>query len=78
MAIKHRVSGLNDQFYIIFICLCCVLCFFFVKRKNIFKVSLAFSGSFSFRNYMKLRERSLWNEQMNKLEKYSVLFYAFH
>lgn len=56
VAIKPKVSDLNDPFYMILFAsvIFCVL--FFVKRKIIFKISLAFSGSFSFKNDMKLRE----------------------
>lgn len=54
VAIKPKISDLNDSFYIILFA-SLIFCFF-VKRKIIFKISLAFSGSFSLTNDMKLRE----------------------
>lgn len=57
MDIKHKVSDLIGHSYMILfgcIVVCGGVC---VLKKIIFKVCLAFTESFSFRNDMKLRER---------------------
>lgn len=54
--IKHKVSDLIGQIYMILFG-CIVFFCVYVLKKIIFKVYLAFSESFSLRNDMKLRER---------------------